>query len=163
MPLFISPNKTKDFSFVKEKLESQISGWKCKSLSWMGRATLIKSVAQSTPLYCMSSFKFPKGLCDELDSIVRKFWWNPHKNGNRLCTPVAWLELCKPLLEGVLGFRTFESFNEAMIAKLAWWVLSNRDSFCVTVLRAKYKVGNKWLNTRLAKSASFTWRGIEGA
>ena len=33
MPLFISPNKTKDFSFVKEKLESRISGWKCKSLS----------------------------------------------------------------------------------------------------------------------------------
>ena len=163
MPLFISLNKTKDFSFVKEKLESQISGWKCKSLSWMGRATLIKSVAQSTPLYCMSSFKFPKRLCDELDSIVRKFWWTPHKNGNRLYTLVAWLELCKPLLEGMLGFRTFESFNEAMIAKLAWWVLSNRDSFCVTVLRAKYKVGNKWLNTRLAKSASFTWRGIEGA
>ncbi len=26
MPLFISPNKTKDFSFVKEKLESRISG-----------------------------------------------------------------------------------------------------------------------------------------
>jgi hypothetical protein len=109
----------------------------------------------------MSSFKFPKRLCDELDSIVQKFWWNPHKNGNKLYTPVAWSELCKPLLEGGLGFRTFESFNEAMIAKLAWWMLSNRDSFCVKVLRAKYKVGNKWLNAKPAKSASLTWRGIE--
>jgi hypothetical protein len=53
-----------------------------------------------------------------------------------------------PLLEnceGGLGFRLFESFNEAMIAKLAWWVLSGRDSLCVKVLRAKYKVGNSWL------------------
>ncbi len=68
-----------------------------------------------------------------------------------------------PLSEGGLGFRTFESFNEAMIAKLAWWVLSNRDSFCVTVLRAKYKVRNKWLTARPAKNASFSWKGIEGA
>ena len=36
LPLFLSPNKSKDFSFVKEKLEARVSGWKCKSLSWMG-------------------------------------------------------------------------------------------------------------------------------
>ena len=63
MPLFFSPNKTKDLSFVKEKLEAQISGWKCRSLSRMGRTTLIKSVAQSIPLYGMASVKFPRGLC----------------------------------------------------------------------------------------------------
>ena len=92
MPLFISPNKSKDLSFIKETLESRINGWKCKSFSWMGRATLIKSVAQSTLLYCMSAFKIPKGLYGDLDSMVRKFWWNPRKNGNRLYTPVAWSE-----------------------------------------------------------------------
>jgi hypothetical protein len=48
-----------------------------------------------------------------------------------------------------------------MIAKLAWWVLSERDSFCVKVLRAKYKVGNHWLHDSPASSASFSWRGIE--
>uniref|UniRef100_A0A2N9FKX2 RNase H type-1 domain-containing protein n=1 Tax=Fagus sylvatica TaxID=28930 RepID=A0A2N9FKX2_FAGSY len=161
LPLFLSPNKTKDFSFVKEKLEARVSGWKCKSLSWMGRATLIKSVAQVTPIYGMSAFKFPKGLCEEMDAIVRKFWWNPRTVGNKFFTPKAWADLCSPLSEGGLGFRKFESFNEAMIAKLAWWVLSERDSFCVKVLRAKYKVGNHWLRDSPASSASFSWRGIE--
>jgi hypothetical protein len=50
-----------------------------------------------------------------------------------------------------------------MIAKLAWWVLSRRDSFCVQVLRAKYKVGCNWLLKNPSKNASFVWRGIEGA
>ena len=45
VPLFLSNNRVKDFSYVKERLESRTSGWKCKSLSWMGRATMIKSVA----------------------------------------------------------------------------------------------------------------------
>ena len=52
--------------------------------------------------------------------------------------------------------------NEAMIAKLAWWVLSGRDSFYIKVLRAKYKVDSKWLQARPARVASFTWRGLEG-
>uniref|UniRef100_A0A2N9HH70 Reverse transcriptase zinc-binding domain-containing protein n=1 Tax=Fagus sylvatica TaxID=28930 RepID=A0A2N9HH70_FAGSY len=67
----------------------------------MGRATLIKSVAQASPVYTMSTCKLSKKLCNELDGV------------------------------GGLGFRSYESFNEAMIAKLARWVLSGRDSFCV--------------------------------
>uniref|UniRef100_A0A2N9ISI0 CCHC-type domain-containing protein n=1 Tax=Fagus sylvatica TaxID=28930 RepID=A0A2N9ISI0_FAGSY len=104
LPLFLSPNKSKDFSFVKEKLEAHVSGWKCKSLSWMGRATLIKSVAQATPIYGMSAFKFPKRLCEEMDAIVRKFWWNPRIEGNKYFTPKAWADLCSPLSEGGLAF-----------------------------------------------------------
>uniref|UniRef100_A0A2N9J510 Reverse transcriptase zinc-binding domain-containing protein n=1 Tax=Fagus sylvatica TaxID=28930 RepID=A0A2N9J510_FAGSY len=53
-------------------------------------------------------------------------------------------------------------FNKANIAKFAWWILSGRDSFCVKVLRAKYKVDSKWLQARPAVSASFSWRGLEG-
>jgi hypothetical protein len=161
MPLFLSANKTRDLAFVKEKVEARIRGWKGKCLSWMGRATLIKSVAQATPIYGMSIYKFPKGLCENLDAMVRRFWWNPRSDGNKFFTPLAWSRLCKPLSEGGLGFCSFKSFNEAMIAKLAWWVLSGRDNFCVKVLRAKYKVDSKWLLARPAKAASFTWRGLE--
>uniref|UniRef100_A0A2N9IIA7 Reverse transcriptase zinc-binding domain-containing protein n=1 Tax=Fagus sylvatica TaxID=28930 RepID=A0A2N9IIA7_FAGSY len=68
---------------------------------------------------------------------------------------------CISMREG-LAFRAFESFNEVMIAKLAWWVLSRRDSFCVQVLRAKYKVGCNWLLKNPSKNASFVWRGTLG-
>jgi hypothetical protein len=76
---------------------------------------------------------------------------------------MAWKDLCLPFEQGGLGFRSYESFNEAMIAKLAWWVLSGRDSFCVKVLKAKYHVGSNWLDSPPPKLASFVWRGIEGA
>uniref|UniRef100_A0A2N9G7C7 Reverse transcriptase domain-containing protein n=1 Tax=Fagus sylvatica TaxID=28930 RepID=A0A2N9G7C7_FAGSY len=163
VPLFLTKNKSKDFAYVKEKLEARTNGWKSKNLSWMGRATLIKSVAQSAPVYTMAMCRLPKKLCSDLDGIVRKFWWSPKKSGNKYYSPVAWKELCQPLSVGGLGFRSFESFNEAMIAKLAWWVLSGRDSFCIKVLTAKYHVGSKWLNSPPARSASFAWRGIERA
>jgi hypothetical protein len=139
-----------------------MNGWKSKCLSWMGRATLIKSVALATPIYGMSAFKIPKGLCKEMDAIMRKFWWSPRKDSNRFFTPMTWSRICKLFSFGGLGFCTFESFNKANIAKLAWWILSGRDSFCSKVLRAKYKVDSKWLQARPAVSASFSWRGLEG-
>jgi hypothetical protein len=74
VPLFLSRNKSKDFAFFKEKLEACTNGWKSKSLSWMGRATLIKSVAQASPVYTMSTCKLSKKLCNELDGVVRRFW-----------------------------------------------------------------------------------------
>ena len=49
-----------------------------------------------------------------------------------------------------------------MLAKLAWWVLSNHDSFCVKVLRAKYRVTNHWLQATASRDASFTWKGLKG-
>jgi len=59
-----------------DRLESKLSGWKSEKLSWVGRATLIKSVAQAISTYSMSTFQFPKNLCDQLDAVVRRFWWN---------------------------------------------------------------------------------------
>jgi hypothetical protein len=107
----------------------------------MGQATLIKSVAQSALVYTMALCKLPKKLCLDLDGIVQKFWWSPKRSGNKCFSPVAWEELCQPFSVGGLGFRSSESFNEAMIAKLAWWVLSGWDRFCIKVLKAKYHVG----------------------
>uniref|UniRef100_A0A2N9GXT2 Reverse transcriptase domain-containing protein n=1 Tax=Fagus sylvatica TaxID=28930 RepID=A0A2N9GXT2_FAGSY len=66
-------NKSKDFAFIMERLEARVNGWKSKCLSWSSRAILIKSVAQTTPIYGMSVFRFPKKLCEDLDALVRKF------------------------------------------------------------------------------------------
>ena len=97
----------------------------------------------------------------DLDAILRKFWWIPRTEGNSFFTPIAWSSLCKPFSDGGLGFRKFERFNEAMLSKLAWWILSNRDNFCVKVLRGKYKVRFNWLSCSPTKSSSFAWKGIE--
>ena len=53
--------------------------------------------------------------------------------------------------------------NKALLAKLAWMIALKRDSLCMRILRAKYKVRNDWLQKNLPKRASSVWKAIEGA
>ena len=53
--------------------------------------------------------------------------------------------------------------NQALLAKLAWMIASKRDSLCMRILRAKYKVRNDWLRKNPPKRASSVWKAIEGA
>ena len=106
IPLFLSNNKRRDFKYLKENLKAKKSSWKCKSLSWMGRATLIKSMALAIPSYTMVVCKLPKGLCEEMDAIVRRFLWGPRKETSHYFTPMAWSKLCTPKNERGLGFKS---------------------------------------------------------
>jgi hypothetical protein len=85
----------------------------------MGRATLIKSVAQATPTYTMATFQLPKKLSESMDSLLKRFWWSPKKEEKHYLTPMAWSSLCWPIKEEGLGFRKFWDFNLAMLSKLA--------------------------------------------
>ena len=60
-----------------------------------------------------------------------------------------------------MGFRFSKKFNEVLIAKLTWMVLSNRHSICMNALRSKYKVRSDWLRKDPMKNVSHTWRAIE--
>ena len=73
VPLFLSKSRNKDFKFIKEKLDNKLYGWKSKNLSWPGRATLIKLIAQAISIYAMSTILLPKGLCDQLDASLCRF------------------------------------------------------------------------------------------
>ena len=66
-------------------------------------------------------------------------------------------------MAGGLGFKKHKDINSALIAKLAWMIVSNRDSLCMQVLRAKYKIKQDWLRADPPKTASPIWRAIESA
>ncbi|XP_045791800.1 uncharacterized protein LOC123886537 [Trifolium pratense] len=57
--------------FIWKKLK----GWKEKNLSFAGRGTLIKAVAQAIPTYIMSCFLIPKGVREQLERMICNFWW----------------------------------------------------------------------------------------
>ena len=45
-------------------------------LSKASKKVLIKAVAQSIPTYTMSVIQLLMKLCDELDAMCVKFWWD---------------------------------------------------------------------------------------
>lgn len=51
------------FKYLKDILWGKVKGWIEKMISAAGREILIKSVAQAVPVYSMSCFKLPRGLC----------------------------------------------------------------------------------------------------
>ena len=68
--------------------------------------------------------------------------------------------MCLPKAMGGMGFRDLQSFNLAMLAKQVWRLLSDPDSLCARVLRARYYPDGRLLNARLKSGSSYTWQSI---
>lgn len=96
-------------------------------LSMGGREILIKEVAQAIPTYTMSCFLLPKGVCDEIEGMMRRFWWEQREQESKMAW-VSWKNLRKSKLKGGMGFRNLHTFNLAMLAKQGWRLLSNPHS-----------------------------------
>ena len=73
-------------------------------------------MAQSIPTYTMSVFQLPLKLCDELDALCAKFWWDQMGNEQK----IHWKsqdKLTASKKEGGMGFLDLRAFNLAMFAK----------------------------------------------
>lgn len=74
-PMGIGRNKQEVFSFIESKLRHRIGGWGKKMLSRASKEILLKAVAQALPMYTMSLYYIPATICDRLEKICNKFWW----------------------------------------------------------------------------------------
>jgi hypothetical protein len=155
LPTFVGADKSEFFLHFVEIIIQRINGWKEKMLSIGGKEILLKAVAKATPdVYAMSVFQIPKGVCKRMMDATQ-FWWGDDENGKHMHW-FAWWKLCYPKNEGVMGFRDFQSFNLAMLAKQVWRLISTPDSLCASVLRAKYYPDGDILKAGPEAGASFT-------
>jgi hypothetical protein len=90
---------------------------------------LIKSILQAISMYAMGVFKFPLGLIDDLDQIIRNFWWGDVENRKKMHW-LAWDKLVRPKSHGGVGFCDLRVFNQALLACQAWRLLKFPDSLC---------------------------------
>ena len=72
------------FKGLQERITKRVMGWKKKTISKVGREVLIKTVAQTMPTYSMSIFKFPKKVCDAINSVLTKYWWEQTRNEKKI-------------------------------------------------------------------------------
>jgi hypothetical protein len=116
-------------------------------------------VAQDIPVYAMSVFLIPKGICKKMTDAIAQFWWGDDENDKKMHW-LAWWKMCYPKSEGGMGFRDFHSFNLAMLSKQIWRLICDPDSLCAKVLRAKYYPHGNILKAGPKGGSSFTWQSI---
>ncbi|GJS65088.1 hypothetical protein Tco_0679652 [Tanacetum coccineum] len=111
-----------------------MQGWKQKLLSQAGREVLIKSVIQAIPTYAMQCFRHPTSLLNKLMVYVRRFFWG--------------------------GFRDFEAFNTALLAKQGWRLLTNPDAFWGRILKGIYFPNSNFLVAKKGSHPSWLWSSL---
>ena len=58
----------------------KLKGWEGRLLSQAGREVLIKFVIQAIPSFAMGCFRIPLGLCNNIEVMIKKFWWDERDN-----------------------------------------------------------------------------------
>ncbi|VAH60013.1 unnamed protein product [Triticum turgidum subsp. durum] len=107
----------------------------------------------------MACFKLPRGLCEHINGLIRKFWWGS-KKGERKTAWVSWKTMTLPKFMGGLGFRDIELFNLALLARQAWRIIQELGSLSARVLKARYFPNCHLLDATLGTSPSQVWRSL---
>lgn len=73
LPMATRKSKVNTFKDLQEKITKRVMGWKEKFKA--AHEILIKTVAQAIPTYSLSLFKLLEYICDNINSLLEKYWW----------------------------------------------------------------------------------------
>jgi hypothetical protein len=104
-------------------------------------------------------FKIPKSPCKEINDAMYAFWWGDTEEQKKLHW-FAWWRICIPMKIGGMGLRDLYSFNLAMLAKQVRRLVTNPDSLCAQVLKAKYYPHGDILKAGPKQGSSYSWQSI---
>ncbi|PKU78484.1 putative mitochondrial protein [Dendrobium catenatum] len=100
----------------------------------------------------------PNGVLHFIERLGRRFLWQKDSN-SRGMHYVGWKELCKPRIQGGLGFHDLIIWKSALRARIVWDLLHHPESVLYKVLMVKYEM--KLWDTSLGKKSSATWKIIQ--
>ncbi|XP_057811868.1 uncharacterized mitochondrial protein AtMg00310-like [Salvia miltiorrhiza] len=159
IPSTVGQSKSEIFQMLVDRTRKKSKDWKRRFLLGAGKMVLIKAVLQSIPSYIMSCFALPDQVCQQLNSVAVRFFWG-QKNDERRIHWKSWKKICVPKGEGCLGFRDIALFNQAMLAKQVWRLLTNDTSLLARSLKARYFPINDLLLASNAHNPSYAWKSL---
>ncbi|KAJ4769074.1 RNA-directed DNA polymerase (reverse transcriptase)-related family protein [Rhynchospora pubera] len=140
-----------------ERMWSKLAGWKCSMLSHAGRLVLIKSVLTSLPVYYMHTVRIPKGLIDQMMSLIAKFFWGKIDK-SRYMSFISWKKVCTKIEEGGLGVKDLHKFGEALYLKNVWALMGQESKIWVDICRAKYYPQIGFWGAKNTRGATQLWK-----
>jgi hypothetical protein len=159
LPAMVEVDRSDNFMYLLERIIASFEGQKEKLMSMGAKDILLKAVIQCIPVSATTVFKIPKNIVKLITDAMVAFWWGDLEEQTKMhwC---AWWKMCIPKVDRGMGFRDLHAFNLAMLARQTWGLLTNPNSLCAHVLRAKYYQNGDLLNADPKSGSSFTWQGI---
>lgn len=95
LPEHFGRRKKDLFAYIVDRMRQKAMTWNTRFLSTAGKATMLQSVLSPIPTFAMSCFELPIGLCNQIQSVLTRFWWDAKKGENKICW-VSWDKLTLP-------------------------------------------------------------------
>lgn len=159
MPTDVGRSPTSTFRYLFDQMWKRANGLSDRPLSRKGNEVMLKAVIQTIPTYVMSCFQLPVLTCELMRKAIANQWWG-FENGKRNMHWRSWDWLSTPKALGGMGFRDMELFNQAMLGRQCWHLITDPSSLCARVLKGRYYPDVDFLNAPCPRSASYTWRSI---
>lgn len=105
LPEQFGRKKSEMFEYIVEKVRAIKQSWKQKHLSHGDKEVLLKSVALAMHIFSMNIFRPPKEICEEINSILARFWWGSGENKGLHW--YAWQRVSVPKREKDLDLETW--------------------------------------------------------
>lgn len=159
LPELFGRKKRDLFTIIVDRIRQRACSWSSRFLSSAGKLIMLKSVLAAMPTYTMSCFKLPNSLYKRIQSALTRFWWDASMDKKKMCW-ISWQKLTKAKGEGGLGFRDLQCFNDALLAKNSWRILTNHSCLLARTLLGKYCHTTSFLDSSVPTTSSHGWRGI---
>lgn len=143
-------------NYIKQRVLAKLKGWKRDILTAAEREVLIKAVAASIPAYPMTVFKFPRRTCKEINAVIAKFWWGQTNEEGKIHWQ-KWEELTKSKLQGGMGLRDIDRFNQALLAKQVWRYMERPEALWARIIKGIYFPKKEMMEARKGCHPSWFW------
>jgi hypothetical protein len=90
---------------------------------------------------------------------MRRFWSGQQGKESGV-NWMNWVSMSTSKASGGIGFRDFNCFNKALLAKQGWRLWSNPESLVAQLMKVKYYLENSFLEAKIGQRPSFIWRSI---